>query len=58
MFSAGYYDRRQGKRNGPEFRRSGGAMEDNRTAFGRMPDGTQVDQITLKNGDMACRIIT
>ncbi len=33
-------------------------MEDNRTAFGRMPDGTQVDQITLKNGDMACRIIT
>ena len=33
-------------------------MEENRTAFGRMPDGTQVDQITLRDGAVMCRIIT
>lgn len=33
-------------------------MEESRTAFGRMPDGTQVDELTLRDGDMTCRIIT
>ena len=33
-------------------------MEENRTAFGRMPDGTQVDQITLRDGAVTCRILT
>lgn len=33
-------------------------MEENRTAFGRMPDGTQVDQITLRSGAMTCQILT
>ena len=37
---------------------SGGAMEENRTVFGRMPDGTEVEEITLRNGGMACRVIT
>ena len=39
-------------------RRSGGAMEQNRAAFGRMPDGTQVDKLTLRSGAMSCEIIT
>lgn len=33
-------------------------MEENRTAFGRMPDGTQVDQLTLRSGAVSCRILT
>ena len=33
-------------------------MEDNRTAFGRMPDGALVEQITLRNGPMTCQILT
>lgn len=33
-------------------------MKENRTAFGRMPDGTQVEQITLQDGAMVCRILT
>ncbi|MDE6280727.1 MAG: galactose-1-epimerase, partial [Oscillospiraceae bacterium] len=33
-------------------------MEQNRTAFGRMPDGTEVEEITLRNGGMACKVIT
>lgn len=33
-------------------------MKENRTAFGRMPDGTQVDQITLRDGAMMCQILT
>ena len=33
-------------------------MEENRTAFGRMPDGTQVEQITLQDGAMMCQILT
>lgn len=33
-------------------------MEENRTAFGRMPGGAPVEQLTLRDGDMTCRIIT
>ncbi|MBD5117795.1 MAG: galactose mutarotase [Clostridiales bacterium] len=33
-------------------------MEQNRTAFGHMPDGTQVDKLTLRRGAMSCEIIT
>ncbi|MBD5084309.1 MAG: galactose mutarotase [Clostridiales bacterium] len=33
-------------------------MEQNRTAFGRMPDGTQVDKLTLRDGAFSCEIIT
>lgn len=33
-------------------------MDENRTAFGRMPDGTQVDQLTLRDGGMSCQILT
>ena len=33
-------------------------MEENRTAFGRMPDGTQVEQIALRSGSMVCQLIT
>lgn len=33
-------------------------MEQNRTAFGRMPDGAQVDKLTLRDGALSCEIIT
>lgn len=33
-------------------------MEENRTAFGRMPDGTRVEELTLRDGGMTCRILT
>ena len=33
-------------------------MEQNRTAFGRMPDGAQVDLLTLRDGALTCEIIT
>ncbi|MBD5099354.1 MAG: galactose mutarotase [Clostridiales bacterium] len=33
-------------------------MEQNRAAFGRMPDGTQVDKLTLRGGAFSCEIIT
>ena len=33
-------------------------MEHNRSAFGRMPDGTIVELITLRDGACACEIIT
>ena len=33
-------------------------MEQNRTAFGRMPDGIQVDKLTLRDGAFSCEIIT
>ena len=33
-------------------------MEQNRTAFGRMPDGAPVELITLRDGAYACEIIT
>jgi len=33
-------------------------MEQNRTAFGRMPDGAQVELLTLRDGACVCEIIT
>ena len=33
-------------------------MEHNRTVFGRMPDGTVVEELTLRDGPVSCRIIT
>ena len=33
-------------------------MEQNRSAFGRMPDGTLVERLTLRDGECACEIIT
>lgn len=33
-------------------------MEDNRTVFGRMPDGTVVEELTLRSGGLACKVIT
>ena len=33
-------------------------MKQNRTVFGRMPDGTQVDRITLRGGALSGEIIT
>lgn len=33
-------------------------MEQNRTFFGQMPDGTQVDKLTLRDGAFSCEIIT
>ena len=33
-------------------------MEENRRNFGRMPDGTQVEELTLENGRLSCKVIT
>ncbi len=33
-------------------------MRENRTAFGRMPDGAPVEQIALRSGALTCQIIT
>ena len=33
-------------------------MENNRTVFGAMPDGTPVEELTLRSGGLACKIIT
>ena len=33
-------------------------MEQNRTAFGHMPDGTRVDKLTLRDGALSCEVIT
>ncbi len=33
-------------------------MEENRRSFGRMPDGTQVEELTLENGRLKCKLIT
>lgn len=32
--------------------------QENRRAFGRTPDGTQVDELTLRDGNLTCGIIT
>lgn len=33
-------------------------MKENRRLFGYMPDGTPVEELTLRNGGLTCRIIT
>ena len=33
-------------------------MENNRTVFGSMPDGTPVEELTLSSGGLTCKIIT
>lgn len=33
-------------------------MDKNRRIFGRMPDGTQVEELTLQDGALTCKVIT
>ena len=33
-------------------------MEGNRTVFGHMPDGTEVEEVTLRGGAVTCKILT
>lgn len=35
-----------------------GTMEDNRKTFGYMPDGTVVEELTLRDGAFVCKVIT